>query len=73
MGKIVKMKCHKTPKSDCFPYLESIVHKEWTCCGIYISQNYDVPNLKKLANTALFKAKQIEERYRKPKKRDDDN
>ncbi|KAL5569934.1 hypothetical protein UlMin_026509 [Ulmus minor] len=44
-----------------------------TFTGVYIAQNYDVPNIKKLANTAIFMAKQIEERYRKPKKRDDDD
>lgn len=43
-----------------------------TACGIYIAQNYNVPNIKKLANTAAFMAKHIEEKYRKPKKRDDD-
>ncbi|KAK2653543.1 hypothetical protein Ddye_013399 [Dipteronia dyeriana] len=42
-----------------------------TVCGIYIAQNYDVPNIKKVAHTALFTAKVIEEKYRKPKKRDD--
>ncbi|PON87887.1 hypothetical protein TorRG33x02_162660 [Trema orientale] len=44
-----------------------------TCCGIYIAQNYNVPNIKKLADTALFMAKHLEEKYRKPKKRDDDD
>ncbi|KAM5557083.1 hypothetical protein ABKV19_024462 [Rosa sericea] len=43
-----------------------------TVTGVYIAQNYAVPNIKKLADTALFMAKQIEEKYRKPKKRDDD-
>ncbi|XP_035548608.1 uncharacterized protein LOC121248389 [Juglans microcarpa x Juglans regia] len=42
-----------------------------TVCGIYVAQNYDVPNIKKLAHTAQFKAKQIEEKYRKPKSRGD--
>ncbi|KAF8008670.1 hypothetical protein BT93_K2359 [Corymbia citriodora subsp. variegata] len=37
-----------------------------TVCGIYIAQNYDVPNIKALANDAVRRAKQIEERYRKP-------
>ncbi|XP_073100961.1 retrovirus-related Pol polyprotein from transposon RE2 [Elaeis guineensis] len=43
-----------------------------TGCGIYIAQNYNVPNIKKLANTWLFVAKHIEETYRKPKQKDDD-
>ncbi|KAF8379243.1 hypothetical protein HHK36_028675 [Tetracentron sinense] len=41
-----------------------------TLCGVYIAQNYNVPNIKKLANTGLLMAKHIEETYRKPKKRD---
>ncbi|XP_058106598.1 uncharacterized protein LOC131249871 [Magnolia sinica] len=44
-----------------------------TLCGIYIAQNYNVPNIKKLASTALFMAKHIEESYRKPKKKGDDD
>ncbi|KAF4385409.1 hypothetical protein G4B88_005741 [Cannabis sativa] len=43
-----------------------------TCCGVYIAQNYNVPNIKKVANTALFMAKHVEEKYRKPKKKDED-
>ncbi|XVF11192.1 hypothetical protein REPUB_Repub08aG0004800 [Reevesia pubescens] len=43
-----------------------------TFCGIYVAQNYNVPNIKKLADTALFMAKLVEEKYRKPKNRDDD-
>lgn len=43
-----------------------------TACGIYIAQNYSVPNIKKLANTAIFMARHLEEKYRKPKKRDDE-
>ncbi|KAL7222530.1 hypothetical protein ACSBR1_024258 [Camellia fascicularis] len=42
-----------------------------TVCGIYIAQNYNVPNIYKLANTAIFMAKHIEEKYCKPKKGDD--
>ncbi|TVU39912.1 hypothetical protein EJB05_13356, partial [Eragrostis curvula] len=41
-------------------------------CGVYVAQNYNVPNVKKLFNTYVFLAKHIEETYRKPKKNDDD-
>lgn len=44
-----------------------------TACGVYIAQNYNVPNIKKLADTALFMAKHVEEKYRKPKKKGDDD
>lgn len=44
-----------------------------TVCGVYIAQNYDVPNIKKLTNTGLYMAKHIEEKYRKPKRKDDDD
>lgn len=44
-----------------------------TVCGVYIAQNYDVPNIKKLANTGLYMAKHIEEKYRRPKRKDDDD
>ncbi|KAL7212518.1 hypothetical protein ACSBR2_015249 [Camellia fascicularis] len=42
-----------------------------TVCGIYIAQNYNVPNIRKLANTAIFMAKHIEEKSCKAKKGDD--
>lgn len=42
-----------------------------TVCGIYIAQNYNVPNIKTLGRCAVSKAKEIEEIYRKPKTRDD--
>ncbi|XP_059666949.1 uncharacterized protein LOC132312562 [Cornus florida] len=42
-----------------------------TVCGIYIAQNYNVPNMQKLAKTWIFTAKNVEEKYRKPKKNDD--
>ena len=38
--------------------------------GIYVAQNYNVPDVKKLMNTGIFMAKVIEENYRKPKKGD---
>lgn len=41
-------------------------------CGIYIAQNYNVPNIKKTVYGILFTAKQVEEKYRKPKKPGDD-
>ncbi|XP_043717068.1 uncharacterized protein LOC122665073 [Telopea speciosissima] len=44
-----------------------------TVLGVYIAQNYNVPNIKKLADTGLLFMKHIEENYRKPKKRDDDD
>lgn len=43
-----------------------------TVCGIYIAQNYNVPNIRKLTNEFLFRAKEVEEKYRKPKKPGDD-
>lgn len=43
-----------------------------TGCGIYVAQNYNVPNIKKLANTWIFVAKTIEGTYRKPRKGDED-
>ncbi|XP_074569002.1 uncharacterized protein LOC141825521 [Curcuma longa] len=39
-----------------------------TGCGMYIAQNYNVPNIKKLIDTYMFVAKHIEETYRKSKK-----
>ncbi|KAJ6712254.1 hypothetical protein OIU79_008468 [Salix purpurea] len=46
-------------------------HQPRTVCGVYIAQNYDVPNIKKLTTTGLFMAKLVEEKYRKPKSRND--
>ena len=48
--------------------------------GVYIAQNYDVPNLRKLASCGFLTAKNVEQTYRKPqqqqqqskKKMDDD-
>ncbi|KAF0924057.1 hypothetical protein E2562_008385 [Oryza meyeriana var. granulata] len=37
-----------------------------TGCGIYIAQNYDVPNMKKLMRSLMGKAKEVEESYKKP-------
>lgn len=44
-----------------------------TAFGIYVAQNYDVPNIHKLYKTGLVIAKHYEENYRKPKKKDDDD
>ncbi|KAJ8752841.1 hypothetical protein K2173_008576 [Erythroxylum novogranatense] len=44
-----------------------------TVCGVYIAQNYAVPNIKKLVHNALFKAKLIEEKYRKPKGKNEED
>lgn len=43
-----------------------------TAFGVYLAQNYNVPNVQKLCNTGLVIAKHIEENYRKPKNRDSD-
>ncbi|MED6216100.1 hypothetical protein PIB30_004586 [Stylosanthes scabra] len=55
---------------SCFSFIAG------TVCGIYVAQNYQVPNITKLIDTTLHKAKEVEETYRKPKKKgskDDDN
>lgn len=44
-----------------------------TAFGIYVAQNYNVPNVNKLYKTGLVMAKQYEENYRKPKGRGDDD
>ncbi|XP_004507054.3 uncharacterized protein [Cicer arietinum] len=41
--------------------------------GIYVAQNYQVPNIKKVVDTVLFQAKEVEEKYRKPKKGGNDD
>jgi hypothetical protein len=37
-----------------------------TGAGIYIAQNYDVPNMKKIMWGLLGKAKELEDSYKKP-------
>jgi hypothetical protein len=44
-----------------------------TVVGVYVAQNYAVPNIKKLADSGLLIAQHIEETYRKPKKSDKDD
>jgi len=40
--------------------------------GIYVAQNYQVPNFKEEANNFLDWAKEIEKKYHKSNKKDDD-
>lgn len=44
-----------------------------TAFGVYIAQNYNVPNVKTLASMALSMAKSIEHAYRKPTPKNKDN
>ncbi|TKY70838.1 hypothetical protein E2542_SST07132 [Spatholobus suberectus] len=44
-----------------------------TALGVYVAQNYKVPNIKALASTAFSMANVIEKTYSKPNKRDDDD
>ncbi|XP_027362125.1 uncharacterized protein LOC113869831 [Abrus precatorius] len=44
-----------------------------TAFGVYVAQNYKMPNVKKLASTALSMANHVEHTYRKPKNKDDDS
>lgn len=39
--------------------------------GIYIAQSYNVPDVKKCADSFVYKAKRIEEMHRKPSKSTD--
>ncbi|KAL5728268.1 hypothetical protein ACHQM5_001376 [Ranunculus cassubicifolius] len=38
-----------------------------TVCGVFIAQNYNVPNIDKTAKSLLEKFKEMEEKYRKDK------
>lgn len=42
-----------------------------TALGVYIAQNYNVPNVNTVASTALSIASHIEQAYRKPKNKQD--
>ncbi|KAG4973009.1 hypothetical protein AAZX31_11G031600 [Glycine max] len=44
-----------------------------TALGLYIAQNYKVPDVKALASTALSMANQIEHTFRKPANNKDDD
>ena len=44
-----------------------------TITGVYVAQNYKVPNIAKLADTFLFVAKVTEQTYRKPDNKKDEN
>ncbi|GMQ04931.1 hypothetical protein CsSME_00050161 [Camellia sinensis var. sinensis] len=44
-----------------------------TVFGVYVAQNYSVPNIHKLVNSGVAIAKHFEENYRKPKKKDEGN
>jgi hypothetical protein len=44
-----------------------------TLCGIYIAQNYNIPNIRKLADSGLLMAKHVEQTYRKPKTKSQDD
>ncbi|KAE9584199.1 hypothetical protein Lalb_Chr24g0392851 [Lupinus albus] len=52
---------------SCFSFIAG------TACGVYLAQNYKVPSVNKLVDTALFMASIMEETYRKPKKRGEDD
>ncbi|KAI0491326.1 hypothetical protein KFK09_025586 [Dendrobium nobile] len=50
---------------SCFTFLTG------TTCGIYLAQNYDVPDMRKLVLMGLAIGRQYEEIYRKSKKKSD--
>ncbi|GAU31872.1 hypothetical protein TSUD_114830 [Trifolium subterraneum] len=52
---------------SCFSFIAG------TVTGIYVAQNYKVPNIAKVADTFFFMAKITEETYRKPPNNKDDD
>lgn len=50
---------------SCFKFLAGTVF------GVYVAQNYDVPNIQKLYSSGMLIAKHIEQNYRKPKEGDE--
>lgn len=44
-----------------------------TVFGVYVAQNYAVPNIRKLAGTGILIAQHMEGTYRKPKKGNEDD
>ncbi|KAL2348149.1 hypothetical protein Fmac_002149 [Flemingia macrophylla] len=44
-----------------------------TALGVYLAQNYKVPNIKALASTALTMANNFEHTFRKPNDKHDHN
>lgn len=44
-----------------------------TAWGVYMAQNYNVPNIKRLLNTGVVIARAIEQSNRKSKREDDDD
>ncbi|EEF50336.1 conserved hypothetical protein [Ricinus communis] len=44
-----------------------------TLCGVYIAQNYHIPDIRKLARSGLVMARQIEQTHRRPLPDDSNN
>ncbi|XP_021738148.1 uncharacterized protein LOC110732771 [Chenopodium quinoa] len=44
-----------------------------TVFGVYVAQNYNVPNMRKLADTGMAMFNHLEQTYRKPKKRGEED
>ncbi|KAL4381705.1 hypothetical protein AHAS_Ahas04G0160200 [Arachis hypogaea] len=65
----------RQPRQDqlCYIILTSIHHCLLFLLGVYVAQNYQVPNIKKLVDTALIMANIIGEKYQNPKRRGDED
>ncbi|XVE71990.1 hypothetical protein DITRI_Ditri11bG0002400 [Diplodiscus trichospermus] len=50
--------------------MQFLIHHRLSC-GNYISKDYNVPNITKLHDTAVFMATHVEEMYRKAKNKYD--